>query len=117
VTSEAAAFDGILRSVRTRPGVTVATMFGAPGLRAGGKVFATLYKGELVLKLPQDRVQQLVEARDGVLFDPGHGRVSREWVAVKPHAVDRWPSLAREALQFVATSSKSARRGKSRSLK
>ncbi len=112
--SEAEVFDSIVRSLRARPAVTMATMFGAPGLRVSGKVFATLYKGNLVLKLPQDRVRQLIASRDAVLFDPGHGRVSKEWVAVKPQAADQWAGLAREALVFVAASLKPARRGGSR---
>lgn len=114
MTSEATAFDAIVRSLRTRSGVTVARMFGAPGLRINGKVFATFYKGDLVLKLSQDRVQELIDSRDAVLFDPGHGRVSKVWVAVKPRAVDQWPALAREALQFVSASSTPAGRGKGR---
>lgn len=104
-------FDAIVRSLRRRSGVTVAAMFGAPGLRAGGKVFATLYKGDLVLKLPADRVRQLVRDGEGVPFDPGHGRVSREWIAVKPHAAERWPDLAQEAMRFVASQGE-ARRGR-----
>ena len=114
MTSETEAFDALVRSMRARPGVTVATMFGAPGLRINGKVFATLYKGDLVLKLSQQRVQELIDSGDAVLFDPGHGRVSKEWAAVKPRAVDRWPALAREALQFVSASSRPAGGGKGR---
>lgn len=114
MTSETEAFDAIVRSLRARPGVTVATMFGAPGLRISGKVFATLYKGDLVLKLSSDRVQELIGSRDAVLFDPGHGRVSKEWVALKPRLVDRWAALAREALEFVSVASKPVGRGKGR---
>lgn len=114
MASEAAVFDSIVRALRARPTVTVATMFGAPGLRVSGKVFATMYKGNLILKLPQDRVQELIASRDAVLFDPGHGRVSKEWVAVKPQSVDHWAVLAREALEFVAASLKPTGRNRSR---
>lgn len=82
--------------------ITQMVMFGSPGLRVAGKVFAFLWKGRLVLKLPQLRVQQLTSSGDAVLFDPGHGRVSKEWVSVGPGRKREWPNLATEAREFVA---------------
>lgn len=38
-------------------------MFGSTGLKVGGKVFAILVKGKLVVKLPKERVDALVESR------------------------------------------------------
>ena len=49
--------------------------FGSNALKAKGRLFAFMSKGQLVLKLPQARVVSLVEAGAGVHFDPGHGRV------------------------------------------
>jgi TfoX/Sxy family transcriptional regulator of competence genes len=64
-------------------------MFGSPVLKVGGKVFAMLVKGRLVVKLPKERVERLVASGTGKPFDPGHGRPSKEWVAVDSGASRR----------------------------
>jgi hypothetical protein len=74
--------------------------FGANGLRTKGKIFAMMAQGTLVVKLPAARVDAIVSAGNGERFDPGHGRIMKEWVAlsVMPR---RWPSFALEACEFV----------------
>ncbi len=55
----------------------------------------------LVVKLPKDRVADLVARKVGAAFDPGHGRVMKEWLAIaSPKA--SWVDLAKEAHAFVA---------------
>ena len=76
--------------------------FGATGLAIGGKLFAMLNKGQLVVKLPAPRVEAITAAGDGERFDPGHGRLMREWVTVAPESREEWLPLAREAMAFVA---------------
>jgi hypothetical protein len=83
------------------PDVSRATMFGSPGLKVNGKVFACFVKGELVVKLPAERVDALTEADKGEHFDPGMGRVMREWIALDP--ADDWPALAAESRAFVVS--------------
>ena len=74
--------------------------FGSNALRVGGKIFAMLVRGELVLKLPRTRVDDLVRAGRGVPFDAGKGRPMKEWVVVR--APERmWLALSREAHTFV----------------
>jgi hypothetical protein len=81
--------------------VTEGTGFGAmPGLRAGGKIFAMLHEGELVVKLPADRCAALVVAGGARLFEVGVRRM-REWVCVERGGAHDWAALAREALAFV----------------
>jgi TfoX/Sxy family transcriptional regulator of competence genes len=80
--------------------VTRGRMFGSVGLKVNGKVFAMLVKGSFVAKLPKDRVNQLVTSRTGEYFDPGHGKLMKEWVALAG-AVNQWVDLAREARRFV----------------
>jgi hypothetical protein len=77
-------------------------MFGAPVLKVQGKVFAMLVKGRLVVKLPRQRVDDLIASRLGEPFDPGHGKPSREWVAVDATASNRWRHLVDEAREFLA---------------
>jgi TfoX/Sxy family transcriptional regulator of competence genes len=86
-------------------------MFGASGLKVEGKLFAMLSNGELVVKLPRQRVEQLVAEGTGRPFDPGHGRLMKEWVTIPPRESRSWAELADEARQFVVTT---ARRSPSR---
>jgi hypothetical protein len=57
----------------------------------------------LVVKLPAERVAALIKSGDGVPFDPGHGKLMKEWVAVKPMAKSFWIKLAEEARDFVGS--------------
>lgn len=85
-------------------GVTQAKMFGSPGLRTGGKVFACLWKDHLVVKLPAARVDALVKAGKAARFDPGMGRQMKEWVEVGPGSEKEWLNLAAESRAFVEAS-------------
>ena len=77
--------------------------FGANALTVRGKIFALLSsRGHFVVKLPRDRVDALVAAGRGGRFDPGHGRLMKEWLDVAPGAQADWLALAREARAFVA---------------
>jgi hypothetical protein len=71
-------------------------------LTVNGKIFAMLVKDRLVVKLPKARVDELTAAGRGAAFEPGHGRVMKEWIAVREGHVD-WLALAKEAYQFVKT--------------
>ncbi len=76
--------------------------FGSTSLKTNGKIFVMLVGDRLVVKLDRRRVDELVAAGTGERFDPGHGRLMREWLAVDPAADDdRWRSLADEAEAFV----------------
>ncbi len=69
-------------------------------LNVNGKIFAMQVKGRLVVKLPKLRVDELISRGDGARFNPGHGRLMKEWVAVEPGAA-AWVDLAKEAYRFV----------------
>ena len=89
------------------PEMAKAKGFGSKGLKVQRKLFAFVgSKGKLVLKLPGARVDALVESGVGERFDPGHGRVMKEWIAVGDDAKRRWLRLAREALEFAAGAKK-----------
>jgi hypothetical protein len=76
--------------------------FGSKGLKVARKLFAFHSKGRLVVKLPAERVAALVTGGSGERFDPGHGRLMKEWLAVGYEGKALWPRLAREALKFAA---------------
>lgn len=86
------------------PRVSQGTGFGkSPGLRVGSKIFAMLIKGELVLKLPKERVDQIIALGGGARFDPGHGRLMKEWVTIPASHSREWKKLASEAIEFVGS--------------
>jgi hypothetical protein len=75
--------------------------FGSNGLKANGKLFALFTQGTLVVKLPNERVTELVAGGTGKPFDPGHGRLMKGWLTVlNPRA--SWVDLVREAYAFVS---------------
>ena len=49
-----------------------------------------------------ERVEELVEAGVGQRFDPGHGRIQKEWLSVTGGDPSEWRSLATESEAFVA---------------
>ena len=91
-------FEPIVDAFRGRTGVTTGRMFGSTVLKANGKVFAMLVKGKLVVKLNRERVDAMVAAGAGEYFDPGHGRPSKEWVAIGQESQPEWQRIAGEAL-------------------
>jgi TfoX/Sxy family transcriptional regulator of competence genes len=97
-------FADIVHALASTDGVSVGSGrrgFGSDALQADGRIFAMARRGGLVLKLPSERVAELVASGDGEPFDTGKGRPMKEWVVVSPQAGTRWLELAREALAFV----------------
>ena len=101
-------YAAIVEALGATPEVTLGSAgkkgFGASALCIRGRIFAMLAGDErLVVKLPRQRVDALVAAGVGERFDPGHGRLMKEWIAVAPTVADEWLPLAREALAFVGS--------------
>lgn len=95
-------FEQLASRFISRPDVTQGTGFGSsPGLRVRGKIFAMLVGGGLVVKLPKDRVDELVATGVAARFDSGRGRVMKEWATVPIGRVADWERLAVEAFAFV----------------
>ena len=84
------------------PEVARAKGFGSKGLKVARKLFAFESKGRLVVKLPKERVDELVSSGKGERFDPGHGRVMKEWLTIDLRGKALWLGVAREALEFAA---------------
>jgi TfoX/Sxy family transcriptional regulator of competence genes len=81
--------------------VTRGSMFGSRGLRTGKKFFAIWWHEQLVLKLPADRLAELVGAGTATPFEPMAGRPMNGWVVVDASA--DWPPLVQQAQAFVAS--------------
>jgi len=98
------------------PNVTRSTMMGFPCLRVHGQFFASTDRanGNLLVKLPEGRVDALVAAGKAAAFAPA-GRRFREWAAIPYARARTWKQLLDEAHAFVdtlppATSNKKRRR-------
>src|ERR1700759_5488008 len=76
--------------------------FGRSGLRYRRKIFAMFVRGQLVVKLPAPRVDELVAAGHGERFDAGKGTPMKEWFSLDPGSGLPWLPLAHEALAFAA---------------
>jgi hypothetical protein len=99
-------YDAIVAALADLPGVeqSLKKGFAQFGLKVDGKLFASLMrKGDLILKMPKDRVDWLSDSGDGKRFDIGHGKGMKEWVVVSPDSAVDWLELTREALAFVRT--------------
>ena len=95
-------WEPIAKHQLTGRDVTTGTGLGTnEGLRVSGKIFAMLVRGELVVKLPKDRVDALVETGAARRFDAGKGRPMKEWASVPASASRRWKGLVEEARVFV----------------
>ncbi len=82
--------------------VQTGTMMGFPCLRVNGAFFASCdhRSGDLIVKLPETRVRQLIANEAGKPFAPA-GRTFREWLLVPDRDIRRWRTLIAEARAFV----------------
>ena len=78
--------------------------FGRSALRFQNKIFAMFVRGRLVVKLPAERVEELIAAGEGVHFDANKGTPMREWLSLDPDSARPWLALATEALDFARRS-------------
>jgi hypothetical protein len=93
-------FVPVVDAFATNRHVTRGKMMSSYGLKINGKIFAMFGRGQFVTKLPGERVDELISAGKGERFDPGHGRLMKEWVIVGDGKAD-WVELATEAYNFV----------------
>jgi hypothetical protein len=74
--------------------------FGRGALRYRRKIFAMFVRGQLVVKLPRGRVDELVADGHGGRFDANKGTPMKEWFSLDPDSDLAWLPLVREALDF-----------------
>lgn len=84
-----------------RDDVDEGTIMGFPCLRVRGEFFATSHHrtGDLLIKIPAERVDALIDEGLGESFAPA-GRPFKEWVTIATRDEDLWRGLLEEAYAF-----------------
>jgi hypothetical protein len=102
-------YDGLTDDLLYDPAVGRSTMMGYPCMRRAGRFFASFdtQAEALVVKLPRERVAELVADRTGEPFAP-NGRVFREWVRLPEPDPEVWERLLAEAREFAAPAQRAA---------
>lgn len=101
-------FEPVVLAFAGVPGVKAGKLFASYGLKVKGKIFAMYGRGRLVVKLPKERVDEMVGVGKAERFNPGHGRLMKEWASFRSGESD-WVRLAREAYDFVKNSLRKGR--------
>jgi hypothetical protein len=101
VNSRETLFWELAQQLLAEPDVTQGTMMGCPCLRANGAFFACVERatGHLIVKLPGQRVKELVTTGQALPFAPS-GRTFREWSAFPVADSGEWRALLAEARSF-----------------
>ncbi len=94
-------WEELVANVTARHPLEESKMFGMPCLkRESGKVVAGYWKdGGLTVKLTDEAAREQALTIPGVeLFDPGMGRVMREWVLVPAAQSGEWNRLVEQTI-------------------
>lgn len=90
-------------AIGERLGARAGRMFGHPSLYAGHRLAVCAYGSGLGIKLPADRVQQLIETGAAVSFQPYGKAPMREWVYLPTETgddVDDLTDVIADALHY-----------------
>lgn len=104
-------YDELTDDLLYDPAVGRSTMMGHPCVRRAGRFFASFDPRAdcLVVKLPAERVEALIDGGTGQPFAP-NGKVFREWVSIPSVDPSGWARLLAEALDFAGPAQQLARR-------
>ena len=94
-------YDEVVSELTATSPATSGKMFSMPCLKMNGQVFAGLYRGAMVFKLPLPQHTKALALSGAQLFDPSErGHPWKEWVEVPAEHAAQWAMLAREALHY-----------------
>ena len=90
--------NDIAAELNAEQDVAVGKWFGKSCLKVGGKVFATLWDGDMAFKLTGEAHAQALRVEGAHLFDPrGKGHPMKEWVQIPAARSSVWSHFARLA--------------------
>jgi hypothetical protein len=81
-------------------GVSVNSGRGSQGIKFGKRMFVMFYKGQLLVKLPPDRVSDLIRTKVGLSFDPGTGKPMKDRVIIPESKKELWIQFSEESRQY-----------------
>ena len=80
--------------------VTVLSGRGAQGIKQGKKLIVMFMKGEIIVKLPANRVSEIITSGEGEAYDPGTGKPMKNWVLIPETRKDLWIKYCEEAKNY-----------------
>lgn len=75
-------------------------------LKIHRKMFAMWSHERFVIKLPKARVTELIESGEGLPYDPGNGKIMKEWVIISDEFSKKWLEFTKEAKIFALSLAK-----------
>ncbi|MCK4972484.1 MAG: hypothetical protein KAS52_04130 [Candidatus Heimdallarchaeota archaeon] len=94
-------FDSFLLEI---PEVEPGNAFGLPGYYIYGKLFASAFESGMVLKLPKERCDHLIQNEDGFDYFAPLGNKMKQWVVMTkddPESFENEMNLILESIKFV----------------
>lgn len=92
------------RIAATIAGASEGKMFGALAIKApNGKAAVLVKSGVMAFKLRGDRLHEVLALEGAAVFAPADGRPMNGWVQLGPEHAAKWETLAREAVEYVAS--------------
>ena len=58
------------------------------------------------MKLPKERVEELIRSGDCLPYNPGNGKIMKEWVIIPEEYANKWIEYASEAKTYAKTLAK-----------
>ena len=100
MAADDALFWDVAAQLYTKPGVVEGTIFGFRCVRVDEAFVGMPANGTLWVKLPEQRVGDLIDSGLGTVCAP-NGRPFREWVEIPGQDERLWLELLNDSIEFV----------------